>query len=158
MQPLGGARRQKVFDRLAVMNAGAVPDHEQFAWDLAEQLPQERDDVLTTKRGLLDMGEQPTGGRHAADHRQMVARQGRPQHRCLPNWRVGPRDEGELVESRLVNADDRPLLGVGFTKREGHCSSRKAVTAASLRCFARRIGFWTVHLMARSTRLTWAGW
>lgn len=104
------------------------------------------------------MGEQPSVQRHATDHGQVIAGQWRPQHRWLSARRVRARHEGQQIEARLVDEDDDAVLGFGFAWREGRCSSRQAVIAASSPWVARRIGCCTVHPICRGRRLTCAAW
>jgi hypothetical protein len=158
LQPGGRTGAQKCLHLLAAMDRGAVPDDQQFAPNLAEQLAQEGDHRRPTKRVLLDMSEQPSVWGQPTDGRQVVPRQGQPQDRCLPAGRVGAGNERQQIESGFVYKDDGPLLRFGFALREGQRSSRKAAIAASSRWVARRIGFCTVHPIWRKRRLTCAEW
>ena len=60
MQPLRCARHEEVFDRLAAVDRRAIPNHQQLATHLPQQLTQERDHRRPTKGRLLEMREAPS--------------------------------------------------------------------------------------------------
>jgi hypothetical protein len=123
VQPLGRARREEIFDRLAGVDRGPVPDHEQLAPYLAQELAEERNDRGTTKRLLLDVGEELTVGSDGADHGEMVVGEGRAQDGRLPHRRVGAGDERQEIKARLIYEEERAVFGLGFAKRAGQRSA-----------------------------------
>ena len=75
VQAIGRAFAQEVLDWLPAMDGRAIPDDQQFAPHLAQQQPQEADDIgraVGMVLGLLGLHEEPTIRRNAADGRQMV--------------------------------------------------------------------------------------
>ncbi len=73
MQARRRPRREEVFDGLAAVDGRAIPDHEQLAAHLAQQLPQEGNDRRAAIRRLLEVGKEATIGGEGADRREMVA-------------------------------------------------------------------------------------
>lgn len=140
---------QEVLDRLAAMDGSTIPDDQEFAGDVAEEMLEEADDVRALVRVLLDQHEQASLRRDAADDRQVVAAQREAEDGCLPAWGVGPDRAREEVEARFVDPDDGPAFLVGPLFRAGQRSVRQASIAASFRWLARSIGFCTLQPAAR---------
>ena len=95
----GAALGQEVLDRLAAMDRRAVPDDQELAGDVAEQVLEEADDVRALVRVLLDQHQQPTRRGDATDDGQVVAAQGEAEDRRLAARGVGPDGAGEEVEA-----------------------------------------------------------
>jgi len=140
---------QEVLDRLAAMDRSAVPDDQELAGDVAQQMLEEAHDVRALVGMLLYVQEQAAVRGDAADDRQVVAAQGQTEDRRLPAWGVGPDRTREEIEARFVDPDDGPTLLVGPLFRAGQRSVRQASTAASFRWLARSIGFCTLQPAAR---------
>ena len=145
----GAALSQKVLDRLTAMDGSAIPNDQELAGDVAQQMLEEADDIRALVRVLLDQHEQAPRGGDAADHRQMVAAQGQAEDRRLPARGVGPDRAREEVEARFVDPDDGPPLLVSPLFRAGQRSVCQASIAASFRWLARSIGFCTLQPAAR---------
>jgi len=73
---VGTAVGQEVLDRLAAMDRRAVPDDQQLAGDVAQQMLEEAHDIRALVGVVLHQHEQAPRGRDAADDRQVVAAQG----------------------------------------------------------------------------------
>ncbi len=145
----GTALGQEVFDRLAAMNRCPIPDDQQLAGDVAQQVLEEPDDIGALVRVLLDQHEQPPGRGDAADDRQVIAGQWQAEDRRLAAWGIGADGTGQQVEARFVDPDDGSPLLVSPFFRAGQRSVRQVSIAASLRWLARAIGFCTLHPAAR---------
>lgn len=145
----GAALGQEVLDRLATMDRGAVPEDQELAGDVAEQMLEEADDVRALVGVLLHMHQQPAVRGDAADDGQVVAAQRQAEDGGLTTWGVGPDGAGEEVEAGLVDPDDSSSLLVGPLFRAGQRSVRQASIAASFRWLARCTGFWTLQPAAR---------
>ena len=143
------ALSQEVFDGLATMDGSAVPDDQELAGDMAEQVLEEADDVRALVGVLLHVHQQPAVRGDAADDGQVVAAQGEAEDRRLAARGVGPDGAGEEVEAGLVDPDDGPPFLVGPFLRAGQRSVRQASIAASSRWLARWTGFWTLQPAAR---------
>lgn len=114
VQARGRARREEILHRSAVMNRRAVPDHQQLAPNLAEELTEEGDDRRPTERLPLHVGKQPPVRGDGADRGKVVTRKRRPQDRGLPDGRVGAGDEGHQVEGRFIYEEDGAVFLAGF--------------------------------------------
>jgi len=145
----GTALGQEGLDRLAAMDRSAIPDDQELAGDVTQEMLEEADDVRALVRALLHQHEQPTRRGDAADDRQMIAAQGQAEDRRLPARGVGPDRAREEVEARFVDPDDGPALLVSPLFRAGQRSVRQASIAASFRWLARVIGFCTLQPAAR---------
>ena len=146
---LGAALGQAVLDGLATMDRRAVPDHQELAGDVAQEVLEEAHDIRALVRVVLHQHEQAPGRGDAADDRQVVAAQGQTEDRRLPAWGVGPDRTREEIEARFVDPDDGPTLLVSPLFRAGQRSVRQASIAASFRWLARSIGFCTLQPAAR---------
>lgn len=114
VQPRGGARREEVLDRLAVVDGRAVPDHQQRAPKLAQELAEEGDDRRAAERLRLHVREEPAIGGDGADGGEVIARERDAQDGRLADGCVGAGDEGQEIEARLVYEEDGALLLPGF--------------------------------------------
>jgi len=80
------------------------------------------------------------------------------QDGCLAAGCIGAHHDGQQIDPRFVYEDDgAPFCGRLFFNL-GQRSSLQRWISASLRCLARRIGFWGVQFRSLRIRLTWAGW
>lgn len=114
MQAFGGPARQKILDRLSVVNGSSIPDDEQLALDLAQQEAEEADHVCAVIRRGLGLHVHASVSREGTDRRAMIPRQGDAEHRCLLAARPGPHVVGQQIEPGLVYPDDEALLVGGF--------------------------------------------
>ena len=146
---LGGALHQEVLDRLATVDRGAVPEDQELAGDVPQQVLEEADDVRALVGVLLDEHQQASRRGDAADDRQVIAAQRRAQDRGLAARGVGPDGAGQQVEGGLVDPDDGAPLPIGPLFSAGQRSAYQASIAASSRWLARRTGFCTLHPAAR---------
>jgi hypothetical protein len=145
----GAALSQEVLDRLAAMDRRAVPNDQQLAGDVAQQMLEEAHDIRARVGVILHEHEQPSGWRDAADDRQVVATQREAEDWRLPARGVGPDRAREQIEARFVDPDDGPSLLVSPFFRAGQRSVRHASITASFRWLARAIGFCTLQPAAR---------
>jgi hypothetical protein len=158
MDALRTACGQELPDEVATMDGGAIPNHEQFALDVPQEMFEETDNVLAIERPILHQEQQPLIWGDTADGRKMIACQRDAQHRRLSTRGVGTHDPGQQVEAGLIYPDNGAVFLSGFFLIAGQRSAYQAAIAASSRCVARRIGFWGVQPTSRSSRLTCAGW
>ena len=149
VQPLGPAVGQEVFDRLAAVDRRAIPDHQQLAGDLPQQVLQEADHVQALEGVVLDQQQQPAVRGEAADGRQVVVGQRYPQEWGLAARGVGADRSRQQVEAGLVYPDDGPPFPLGFFLRTGQRSVSQRSIAASSLWLARRTGFWALQPAAR---------
>ena len=157
MEALGGSTAQEVLDRLATMNGRAIPEDQELATDLAQQDPQEPDDVFGVVGALLRLQEETSLGRDATDDRQMIMGERHSEHGRLPARRPGPHRHGQQIEAGLIYPDDGAAFRGRFFSSAGQRSCHHAWIASSLRCVARVRGCWTLWRTACKRRLTCAG-
>src|SRR5919197_5180539 len=97
MQPCRCPTSQVLLDRFPVVDRRPIPDHQQLAPDLTLQLTQKPHDGRSTKRLVLDVGEQPPVGCYRADDGEMVMRQRGPRDGRLPTGRICTSDAGQRI-------------------------------------------------------------
>ncbi len=113
LQSGGGPLRQEVFDRLRAVNGRPVPDDEQRARNLAQQMAQELHDCRAAEGALADLQQQPPVHRESADRREMIMGEQGVQDRRLATGRIGPDGPGQGVEGRFIYPHNRPPLALG---------------------------------------------
>ena len=158
LEARGPAGRQEVLHGLAVVDRGTIPDHQELARDMTQQMLQELHDLRTANRTLVDPQEQAVIQADAADDRQVVTGQRHPQDGRLAARSVGADHRWQQVEARLVYPDDRLAGTFGPFFRAGQRVAYQAAMAASSRWVARTRGFWGLQPIVRNSRLTCAGW
>lgn len=157
MDTFGAACCQKVFDDLRAMNARAIPDDQQFAWDLAQEQLQELHHIRPFERMILDVHDQTPIHRETTHGRQMITGQRHGQHRCLSHRSVGPHGHWQQVKARLIYKDDGAFLLGGLFFISTEWWSRQTWMACALRWVARVSGFCRLCLMAARRREQWVG-
>jgi hypothetical protein len=159
LQPdaVGAAVRQKLLDRLAPMNGRAIPQDQELARNMPQQVAQEADHVgaaigaeLGRQQQLPDWGDRADGG-------YVVTGERHAQHRRLAPGRIGPDGGGQEVEAGLIYPDEGAAFGRRPLFRVGQRSPYQWAMAASSRWVARTIGCCTLQPMRARSRLTWAG-
>jgi hypothetical protein len=110
-----GARGEEVLHRRAMVDGRAVPNHEQLAADLAEQLPEEGRNRRTAERMGLHVGEEPAVGDNGANRGEVIARERGAQDGRLPHGGIGAHHERQQIVGRLVYDEDRVSLLPGFS-------------------------------------------
>ena len=114
VQPRRSPLSQEVAHRLRAVDRGAIPDDQQLARDLAEQMVEKADDIRAPERALLHLEQQASRVGEPADHGPMVMGERRVQQRRLAPRGVGADDAGQRVEGGLVYPDERSLLALRF--------------------------------------------
>ena len=109
-----GPLRQEVLDGSGAMDRRPIPDDEQLARNLAQQVPQELDDFGPPKCPLADLEEKSALMSQAADDGQMIAGTGHPENRRLAPRGVGAHQARQQIEAGLVYPDNRTPLALGF--------------------------------------------
>jgi hypothetical protein len=157
VQAPGRAVGQEVLDDLAPMDRGAIPDDQELAREVAQQVPEEAHHVRALEGAGQDLQQQAPLRGEAADRREVVARERDGQGRGVAPRGVGAHPGRQQVEPGLVDPDDRAPLVPGFFSRAGQRSWSQASTWAWSRWVARTSGCWTLRSSARRRRLTWEG-
>lgn len=157
MDTLGPASSQKILDGLRAMNARPVPDHQELAWDFAQEQLQEAHHIWSLERVVLNVHDQTSIGGETTNRREMIASQGNRQDRRLPYRCIGPHGHGQQVKARFVYKDNRTILCFGLFFSSTEWWSRQTWIASSLRWLARVSGFCRLCLIACRRREQWVG-
>jgi hypothetical protein len=149
-QPLGTAPREKLSDGPTAMNRRAVPDHQQLARHMPQQVAEKLHDIGTAVRVVLDVQQQAAARGDATDHREVLVGDWKAQR-----WRVSARRQAahgrrQQGEARFIYPDDGAALSGCPLFRAGQRSDRHCSIAASLRWLARRSGFCGLQPAARN--------
>jgi hypothetical protein len=111
VQALGRALGQEVLDDLGAMDGRAIPGHQQLARDLPQQVLEEAHHVGAAQGMVAHLQQDAASGRHAADQRQVIARQRHVQHGRLPVWGIGAHHRRQHVAAGFVGPDDGASFG-----------------------------------------------
>lgn len=152
--PPGTTVGQELLDGLATVDGRAIPDHQQLARDVTQQVLQKANHIRATISTLLYHQQQGTVQGDAADGRYVVPGQGHSQDGGLTAGSVGAYHAGQEVEARFVYPDDGSMLFVCPFFSAGQRSAYQAAIAASSLWLARRIGFCTLQPIAFRSRQT----
>jgi hypothetical protein len=156
LEPLCRILRQEVLDQPAAMNGRTVPDHQDVAGDVLQEMFQKAHDGLAAIGPALHAHQELPMLGQGTDGRHMVPRQWDAQDRRLSTWCIGADPRWKQVEARFIYPDDGLLLRGSVFFSAGQRSSHHAAMTASSRWAARTIGFCTLKPQVRSKRLTWA--
>jgi hypothetical protein len=157
LEPWRRAIGQELLEEMAAMDRRAIPNDHQRARQLAEQMPQERDDLGGIEGLVLAVEMQLALRRDRTDGREVITRPPLLENGRLAYRGIGTDDTGQGIEPRFIDEEDRLPLGFCPLLRAGQVSSRQWVMAVSSRCRARRAGFCGLQRSALSTRPTWTG-
>jgi len=157
LQALRPSVSQELFDRFSTVDRRSIPDHQQLALNLRQQMFQEDHDVHATICPLLTLGEHLSTHRDAADRRDVLVAQRDTQNRRLANRSVGAHHAGQEREARLIYPDNGSPVGCRPFFSAGQRCAYQAAIFASSRWVARRIGFCGLQRSAFRRRLTCAG-
>ena len=135
----------------------SIPDDEQLAGNVAEQVRQELDDL-----GAADCArKQPkvkVPPRHPRHRRQHLPVEVILQHWGLSPWRPGAAAVRALTQSAFVDEDDGAAFVVGFFLISGQrCCFHRRILSSSRSC-ARPTGRWQLHPNCRRIRQACEGW
>ena len=103
MQPLASLLMQELLDGTTAMDRRAVPEYEQLAWYMTQQVAAKANDFHLRDGVLMDLEVQPLILSHAADDGQMVTRQALVQHRRVGYRCVCPHDGRQQVKAALID-------------------------------------------------------
>src|SRR5512144_138927 len=152
MDAFGSPVSRKLFHRLTTMNGSAIPDDQQFAWELAQEQLQEPHDIWPLVGTVLNVHDQSSIHGEATDGAEMITGQFDLQHRRLSDRGVGPHRHGQQIKSRLVYKDDGALFRCGLFFSSTERWSRHSLMAASSRWLARATGFCWLDLSLQRRR------
>ena len=148
---LGGSHI--IFDQQAAVDQRAIPDDQNFAWQMPLEMAQKLDDLETFDAAGMDLEIKPPEGQ-AADDRKAFPVEGLVQHRGLPARCPGAYPRGAGAQSAFVDKDDGSPLFPGLFFKAGHSVRCQRRIALSSRSTARRSGRWQLKPLAPNNRQT----
>ena len=129
----------------------SVPNDEQFAGNVAQQVPEKLDDLRAADRTWKQADvEVPPG--HPRHRRQHLPVEVILQHRRLPTRRPGAAAVRTLAQSALVDEDDCARLLSCFFLISGQRSCFRRRILSSSRSSALPTGRWQLHPSRRKIR------
>jgi hypothetical protein len=96
------------------MDRGAIPDDEEPAGDVAQQMAQEAHDIRAFVGVILTVHQEAAIGCDGADGGQVIAGERNAQEGGLPARRVRPHHARPEIEARFVHPHDGALLVMGL--------------------------------------------
>jgi hypothetical protein len=154
METLGRPMGQELFDEVATMNRGAIPDEDHAARHLPQQVLQEGDYIRRVHGMVLTAEVELAHRRDGGNRREMIAGPPIPQDGGVAHGRIRAYDTGQGIEARFVYKEDGLPLGFRPLLMAGQVWSCHWTMAASSRWRARRIGFCGLHCICCRMRLT----
>ena len=106
LQPGGGTLRKEVLHDLRAVNGRAIPDHQQLAGEMAQEMLEEAHHVRPTQRSLLYLHEDLAARCNGANGRQVIARERDVQQWRLAPGRIGADEGGQQVEAGFIDPDE----------------------------------------------------
>ncbi len=152
MNALGSSLSEKVTEVGTAMSRQAIPDKQQFAGEMTEQMLEEMHEIRTFEGPFLRQGEQPAIGGDGADQRQVIAGEGNWQQGSAAHWSIATRQRRQQIKSRFIDKPYRSAFLDGLFSSSGQRSACQRSIAASSRWLARLTGFWLLHRSAWSKR------
>jgi len=149
---------QAGFDFLTPMNRRAVPNHQQLAARLPEQMLQKMDTINTRQRIITNHREQGALRSNPAHHRQMIAGLKDTEDRGVTTRRIRPDRSRQQVAARFVHKDEGSALQPRFFFISFQTAVRQWAIAPSSRWVARSMGSCGVQFTSFSRRATWDLW
>src|SRR5574341_2051247 len=154
MDAFRAALRQELPHSSAAMGRQSIPNDQEFAGDMVEQMLEKTHDGRTFESLLLRHQVQVTSRRNGADGREMIPGQRDAQQRRFAYRRIGAYQGGQQIEARFIHKHYGASFLRGFFCRSGQVSLRQRSTASSSRCSARSTGFWLLQRTAFKRRPT----
>jgi hypothetical protein len=105
---------------------GAIPQDEQVARDLSQQVLKETDHIRARDRLVLQVQVQLSRGRDGADGGQLIARQAHPQDGGLTLWRVGAHTRRQQRKAGFISPDQGTVFVGRFFSRPANLTGGEA--------------------------------
>ena len=157
LDPLSRAIGQERCDEVTTVNRWPIPEEQQTAGHLAQQMFQKGYDIDRVDRLLLTVKIELTFRGEGADRREMIPGPPFPEDGGLAYWSIRADDTGQGIDPGFIDEEERLPLGFGPLLSAGQVSSRQRVMATSSRWRARRAGFCGPQWMAWHKRPTGRG-
>ena len=132
LEPGGRPGDEEVLDGLAAVGGQTIPDDEQLARDLGEQVLQEADDGRAIEGLGLGQRVDFARFRQRRDDREVVAGELAAQDRGLAAGGPGPDRRRQEVEACLIYPEDRSFFGAGLFFYGGKMTWREGADRAAV--------------------------
>lgn len=142
-----------VFDQYTPVDRCAIPDDQDFSWNMSLEMAQKLDDLETFDAAGMNLEIKPPQSQ-AADDRKAFPVEGFVEHRGLPTGCPGACPRGARAQPAFVDKDDGSPLLLGLFFNAGHSALCQRRIAFSSRSTARRSGRWQLKPLAPSKRQT----
>jgi hypothetical protein len=150
--PLAG---DKLPDQVAAMSLGAIPDYQQSARQMTQQMGKEVHHLRGADGSWVEP-EIEVPPRNASDGREHLPVEMILQHRGLSARGPGAHPMGSLAQPAFIDEDDSAPLAECFFLSHGQRTRFQYRIAFSSRSNPRPVGRWQLHPSWRKMRQTWA--
>ena len=134
----------EVTHRPTSMNPSAIPDNQQSAGQMPQQMAQELDDLGTLDRSVKEL-EIEVGEGQSRHHRELLPIEVVLQHRRTTTRGPSANPVRLLAQSALINEDNQPIFAERFFLMSGQRCRFQWRMACSLRSSARPTGRWQLQ-------------
>ena len=149
--------KDKVLDQPAAMTSKPIPDHQDLAPNMAQQVPQKLDHLGTSNRPWKQTEVKIIPG-HASHSRELLPIEMVLQNRSLPPRRPCPTNMRLLAQTAFVDKHYGSAFPLGFFLSLGQRFFFHHWIFASSRSKALFAGLWQLQPNCCKIRQTWAGW
>jgi hypothetical protein len=143
------------FDRHRLVRVDVVPDQDDAAPDVAEQMTKEDEDLRGGDGPGADQDVELPLPADAGDGGELRPAEAVPQDRSPSHRGPGANPGGDEAEAALVSEDERGFQPAGFFLIRGQSCRIQRRTVSSLRSNARPVGLWHDQPHCRSSFGTW---
>ncbi len=110
VNPRSRTLAEELLDCLAAVDRRTIPDDQQLARDVTQQMLQEANDLGAPDRRLVDLEVELLVQTHGPDHREMIMAERVVQNRRLAHRSVSTHHRGQQVKATLIDEEQRALL------------------------------------------------
>ena len=129
----------KVRDHPTAVGPKSIPDHQQAAGNMAQEMSEKENDLWTSDRaGKKTKIEIPPG--HSRNGGEGLPTEMILENRCLAPGSPGSTTVRSFAQPAFVDEDDRAVLTAGFFLMAGHRYFFHRAIASSSRSIARPVG------------------
>lgn len=117
MYPFCGLLSQERFDRLAVVDRCIIPEKEQLARQMPQQMLEQPYHRRSFVSMILHLDQQPSRWWYRTDDRQMIVAEWYAQNRSFPTRCVRPNNCRQQIEISFIDPEKRAFFGYGAWPR-----------------------------------------
>ena len=149
--------RHKGLHQAAAVRFRAIPDDQQFLFDVTFKVSEKLHNLRTADATLMQL-KVKFPPRDSSYRRERLPVKRILQHRGLALWRPRPTAMRALAQSAFINEHDRASFLLGFFLSFGQLCFFHRLIARSSRSSARPVGRWQLHPSFPNSQPTWPGW